>query len=60
MRDLSSKRGRAFALGDVLILAGIGLLTYGTWRIFSPAAFIVLGSLFLVAGLAMSMAANRP
>lgn len=34
---------------DAAIVAGAGLITYGVWLIYQPAAFIV-GGLFLLGG----------
>lgn len=36
---------------DLLILSGFGLVSYGSWRIFAPAGFIVAGLLLLALGL---------
>lgn len=36
---------------DLLILSGFGLVSYGSWRIFTPAGFIVAGLLLLALGL---------
>jgi hypothetical protein len=35
---------------DLLILAGVSLLSYGAWLTYEPAGFIVAGSLTLFAG----------
>lgn len=40
---------------DVLILAGYGLVVYGTWRVYEPAGFIVAGVLMLMAGVGSSL-----
>ena len=37
---------------DFMALAGLGLVTYGIWMLFPPAALIVLGGL-LLAGAAL-------
>jgi hypothetical protein len=38
-------------LHDCIAIAGAGLLTYGLWLIYPPAAFIVVGVLLLGAAL---------
>lgn len=35
---------------DLLILAGVSLLSYGAWMTYEPAGLIVAGSLTLYAG----------
>lgn len=36
-------------LADVLLLAGVGLVSYGAWLVYEPAGFIV-GGLISLAG----------
>jgi MYXO-CTERM domain-containing protein len=36
--------------GDFLVLAGVGLLSYGIWRIYPPAGWILFGLLILGTG----------
>ncbi len=50
------KRSPGFELArsiaiDLSILVGFGLLTYGSWLVYVPAAFIVPGVLLLGAGI---------
>ena len=35
---------------DVLILLGMGMLFYGTYIIFAPAAFILIGIILFISG----------
>lgn len=35
---------------DLLLVGGVGLLTYGAWEIYPPAAAVVAGALFLAGG----------
>lgn len=36
---------------DLMVLAGSGLVTYGSWLVYAPAGFIVPGVLLLVVGM---------
>lgn len=49
MSDEAKKKGRAVELArDGAILAGAGLVVYGTWLAWSPAGFMVAGLFLLV------------
>jgi hypothetical protein len=48
MTSKSPLRGVAV---DATVLVGLGLLTYGAWLVYQPAAFIVSGSVLLGMGL---------
>jgi len=43
----------------LLVLAGFGGVTYGSWLIYEPAAFILAGALLLVAGLRGARSISR-
>lgn len=60
MADLSKRRRAFFVFADVLVLVGAGLITYGTWLIFPPGGFLVLGVMTLALGLGMARAVTRP
>lgn len=45
----AAARGVPSFLIDVAGLAGVGLISYGAWRIYEPAGFIV-GGLLVLAG----------
>lgn len=40
---------------DLLIVAGLGLVTYGSWLVFAPAGFLVPGAVLLIIGLAAAV-----
>ncbi|UIK04897.1 hypothetical protein [Neorhizobium galegae] len=41
-------------LTDFAGVLGLGLVSYGVWKIYPPAAFIVVGTLIIVAAVAMA------
>ena len=53
MRKWLKANGGALA-GDMIGLAGIGLLIYGAWLVFAPAGFIVAG--LILSGVALRLA----
>ena len=46
MKNLSKK----FGLKDLLILIGAGVLFYGVWLIYPPAAYILIGMSLIFLG----------
>lgn len=61
--DYFRDRKRLFAareyFQEFLIVAGIGLVGYGTWLIYRPASFVVVGVLFLAFALLPVILARR-
>lgn len=43
------KKALLLIIPDLILIAGIVLLTYGTYLIYKPSAFIVLGIILIVA-----------
>lgn len=48
MKSDDEKKPPMFDLRDGVGLIGVGLITYGAWLVYQPAAFIVSGSLLLI------------
>ncbi len=47
------KAGKYFDLRDALVFGGLGLVGYGAWLIYQPAAPIVVGSGLFFIGMAV-------
>lgn len=50
------KKAPRFDLRDAAALVGIGLVAYGAWLVYQPAAFIVAGALLIAGALASARA----
>jgi hypothetical protein len=45
------KRAASSYLADALLIAGVGLVSYGAWLVYEPAGFIVGGLMGLAGGI---------
>jgi len=41
-------------VSDILAVIGLSVLSYGTWLVYQPAAFILAGALIIVAAIGMA------
>jgi hypothetical protein len=48
------KKAPLFDARDVVGIVGVGLVTYGAWLIYQPAAFLVSGGLLIMAAILLS------
>ena len=55
MSDETPRQNRRIVDGrDVVGVIGLALLSYGTWQIYQPAAFIVAGVVLIAAAIALA------
>ncbi len=55
MSDETPRQNRRIVDGrDVVGVIGLGLLSYGTWQVYQPAAFIVAGVVLIAAAIALA------
>ncbi|MBW9090848.1 hypothetical protein JNB91_23840 [Rhizobium wenxiniae] len=41
-------------VSDILAVIGLGILSYGAWLVYQPAAFILAGALIIMAAIGMA------
>lgn len=56
---MAGKQRKSIGLREALAVLGLGLLSYGAWLVYKPAAFIAAGAILLGAALYGAVVENR-